>query len=108
MNKMENLELPVWQHCRGGSQGGGESKATQRKERAKLSTGLGRVTGNRQNIPRSVIGASHGYRSEHSSGGLQGNFTLQKAWVILSCALHTSRSGRPFLAVEGVCVASVG
>lgn len=50
----------------------GQSKATQGKERAKLSTGPGRVRGNRQNIWPSVIGASHGYRSEHSTGGASG------------------------------------
>lgn len=61
------------QHCRGGSGDGGANKSKAGEERAKLSTEMGRVTGNRQNIPPSVIGASHGYRSGQSTGRLQGN-----------------------------------
>lgn len=72
------------QHCRGGSADGGEKKSKAGEERAKLSTGMGRVTGNRQNILPSVIGASHGYRSGQRTGRLQGNVIPQKVWVILS------------------------
>lgn len=69
------LQRGVWGRWGEGKQG---------KERAKLSSGLGRVRGNRQNIPPSVIGASHGYRSEQRKGGLQGNFIPHKVRVILS------------------------
>lgn len=91
------------QHCRGGSgDGGAKAKRRRVKERAKLSTGLGRVRGNRQNIPPSVIGASHGYRSEHSTGGLQGNFIPQK--VILSwSAAHQPLWQAFFGGGRGVC-----
>ena len=60
-------------HCRGVSGDGGAKKSKAGEERAKLSTGLGWMTGIRQNIPPNVIGATHGYRSEQSTGRLQGN-----------------------------------
>lgn len=49
----------------------------RREDRAKLSTELDRVRASRQNTPPRVIGASHGYRSEQSTGRLQGNFIPQ-------------------------------
>lgn len=64
----KTLELPVWQHCRGGC----------------------------DRIPPSVIGASHGYSSEHSTGSFKVTVSGRRFQDILSWGSAHQSLRRPF------------
>lgn len=103
---LENLEVPVRRHCSWGVLGWREKQSGAKRRSGQSQAkqrGLAGVKGKGDQIfhtvllvPHMGIGQSTVLGWEVGGGVHQSNLILQPAWVILSRAEHTGRSGRAF------------